>query len=78
MMGAFQEQVSKKRRSRRPYTDFSNEFTSGSNYSVRPSDAEWLRFLVEACSPEARPEAFSIALKQGVAFCAAEEERINK
>ena len=61
MMGAFQEQVSKKRRGQQPYTDFSNQFTSGSNYNVRPSDAERLRFLVEVCFPGARPKALSHA-----------------
>ena len=61
MMGAFQEQVSKKRGGQQPYTDFSNQFTSGSNYNVRPSDAERLRFLVEVCFPGARPKALSDA-----------------
>ena len=61
MMGAFQEQVSKKRRGQQPYADFSNQFTSGSNYNVLPSDAGRLRFLVEVCFPRAHPEAFSNA-----------------
>ena len=61
MMGAFQEQVSKKRRGQQPYTDFSNQFTIGSNYNVHPSDAERLGLLVEVCFPGARPEALSNA-----------------
>ena len=61
MMGAFQGQASKKRRGQQPYTDFSNHFTSGSNYNVRPSDAERRRFLVEIGFPGAHPKALSNA-----------------
>ena len=61
MVGAFQGQVSKKRRGQQPYTDFSNQFTSGLNYNVCPSDAERLRFLVEVCCPGTRPKALSNA-----------------
>ncbi len=55
-----------------------NQFTGGSNYNLRPSDAERLGFLVEACFPEAHPGAFSIALKQGIVSFAAEEREVNK
>ena len=46
--GALPRPVSKKRRIQQPCEAFRNQAPSESNYHLSPSDADRLRFLVEA------------------------------